>query len=90
MADRMKLRPPPAWLWTALMLALLIESARVFAGEVTCSEDGRYTHCSDSRTGDAVSTTEHGAGGYSHTWDANGHAYTTWDHNDLSHSWRTK
>ena len=54
---------------------------------VTCQDDGRYTHCWDSRTGNAVSTTEHGEGGTSHTWDANGYRLT-WEHHGRSYTWQ--
>jgi len=63
--------------------------AHAHAGEIACHDDGRYIHCWDSRTGVTVSTTERNAGGYSHTWDLNGHAYTEWDHNGSTTNWRT-
>src|SRR6516164_5878429 len=65
-----------------LVLGVVVAHGQTLHGHagVTCQDDGRYTHCWDSRTGNAVSTTEHGEGGTSHTWDANGYRLTTWEH----------
>jgi hypothetical protein len=57
--------------------------------ELTCDSGSKTTHCWNSRTGAVVTTSEQGAGGYTHTWDAQGRAFTTWDHNGQIHTWRT-
>jgi hypothetical protein len=74
----------------AVAIAALLLASSAFAGETTCQDDGRYVRCWDAQTGATVSTTEQGAGGYSHSWTPQGHEWTTWDHNGSSHTWQTR
>jgi hypothetical protein len=56
----------------------------------TCQTVGNLTHCWDANTGELRSTTEQGNGGYSHTWTPKGENFTTWDHDGLSNTWRSR
>jgi len=76
-----------ALLATLIAIPLLVPAARA---EVICHQSGAYTRCWDTMTGRTVSTTEHGSGGYSYTWDQNGHAWTTLDANGTTHTWQTR
>jgi hypothetical protein len=76
-----------------LILVVLFVLAAVFGAHgqtLTCEASGDRTHCWDSRTGALVETTEHGAGGYSHSWGKAGD-FTTWDRpGGRSETWRTR
>jgi hypothetical protein len=72
-----------------LTIALLIANHTAHSAE-TCQTTGKLTHCWDSNTGALHSTIEQSNSGYSHTWTPQGENFTTWDHNGLSNTWRTK
>jgi hypothetical protein len=82
-------RDPIARIGACAVAAVLLAGS-ASAGETTCQDDGRYTRCWDAQTGATISTTERGAGGYAHTWTPEGHAWTTWEHDELSHTWKTR
>jgi hypothetical protein len=72
------------------VVAVVLLASSAYAGETTCQSDARYTRCWNSQTGATISTTERGAGGYSHTWTPDGRAWTTWEHDGTDHTWRTR
>ena len=83
----------PFWHAGLLLAAagsIALAAVRARADDITCTADSpRLTHCFDTRTGEIVSTTEHGEGGYSHTRFPDGRELTTWDHQHRIDIWQT-
>jgi hypothetical protein len=67
----------------AVTRALVLELALAVTGPVlgqtlTCETRGDIRHCFDHHC--YLSAEDRGAGGYTHGWDNQGRAWTTWEH----------
>jgi hypothetical protein len=71
-----------------LVLVLALIGGPALGQTLTCQNTGNMRHCWKER-GETVITEERGPGGYVHSWTPDGKAFTTWDHNGLSHTWPT-
>jgi hypothetical protein len=72
----------------ALVIALAT-SASAQTPSLTCQDAGNLRHCWNQR-GETVLTQERSPGGYTHSRDNQGHAWTSWNHNGLSTTWPTR
>jgi hypothetical protein len=73
----------------AYMFAVLAVTGPALGQNLTCETRGNLGHCWD-RSGTTVLTQEAAPGGYAHSWDDKGHSATTWEHNGVSETWRTR
>jgi hypothetical protein len=54
---------------------------------LTCETSGDRRHCFDHH---GYLSTEERSGAYVHGWDSEGRAWTTWEHDGRSETWRTR
>jgi hypothetical protein len=70
------------------LIALAGAAAVAQTPSLTCQDTCNMRHCWNER-GETVITEQRSPGGYTHSRTADGKAFTTWDHNGLSHTWPT-
>jgi hypothetical protein len=74
----------------ALTLALALAiSGPSLAQTLTCETNGAYRHCWNER-GNTVTEERLPGSEYTHGWDREGHAWTTWEHDGRTETWPTR